>query len=235
MAPDVTDSTGHQNQTRANMGRTAGPGFALNPTGFGIGSNGGGLARVNGPKQGPYGLPPTRLDSFVKESGGMAWQIYGDEGTYSIPPFFEFDPSHRIERGINGGKAAGLTTSHGSPLPPAWGGDEFVKTEGFTQSGAPYQNVNPMYMMTQPDFGALNQQGANFGFNTGNGLSGNINGGGISGRFSNGNSTFGGTTNGQGGALFSGNVGGVRGNFNTSTGNGSVSIPGVGGGNFNWP
>ena len=31
------------------------------------------------------------------------------------------------------------------PLPPAWGGDEFVNTEGFTQSGAPYQNVNPLF------------------------------------------------------------------------------------------
>jgi len=231
MAPFETPFTNAQNQTRQNMGRNSGPGFALNPTSLPIGA-GQGLARVSGPR-GRNGLPPTRLDSFVQQAGGQAWQIYGDEGTYSIPPFFEFDPSHRIERGITGGRAAGLTTQHGSPLPPAWGGDEFVKTEGFTQSGAPYQNVNPLFGITAPDLGLQGQGGSNFGFNTGNGLNGNINGNGASGTFSNGGSTFGGSTNGQGGAIFSGNVGGVRGGFNTSTGQGGLTIPG--GGSFNWP
>lgn len=63
-------------------------------------------------------LPPTRLDSFVKEAGGMAELIYGDEGDDGLPPYFEFDSSHRIERGIQSG---GLTTGHKSGLPEAWG------------------------------------------------------------------------------------------------------------------
>jgi hypothetical protein len=234
MAPEWTNDTGAQNQTRANMGRTSGPGFALNDTSLPIGA-GQGLARVSGPR-GRNRLPPTRLDSFVKESGGHAWHIYGDEGTTSIPPFFEFSPIHRIERGINGPKAAGLTTQHGSPLPPAWGGDEFVKTEGFTQSGAPYQQVNPLFGITPPDLGLPmpgGPGGSNFNFNLGNGASGNINSGGFSGNVNTGNGNFSGSTNGNGGAVFSGNVNGVRGGFNTGTGQGRVSLPG--GSGFNWP
>ncbi len=229
MAPDDSDFTSPQNQTRRNMGRVSGPGFALNDTALPIGA-GQGLARVSGPR-GRNGLPPTRLDSFVKEAGGHAWHIYGDEGTYSIPPFFEFSPVHRIERGINGPRAAGLTTQHGSPLPPAWGGDEFVKTEGFTQSGAPYQQLPPLFGITPPDLG-INQGGSNFGFNT-PGFNGNAGPGGFRGTVNTGNGTFSGSTNGNGGAIFSGNVGGVRGNYNTGTGSGRVNVPG--GGGFSWP
>lgn len=232
MMPIDTPFTSKQNQTRQNMGRFAGRGFGLNPTALPIGA-GQGLAKVSGPR-GRNGLPPTNLDSFVFEAGGHAWHIYGDEGTYSIPPFMEFSPIHRIERGIMGPRAAGLTTQHGSPLPPAWGGDEFVKTEGFSQSGASYQQTNPMMLMTPPDIGALQQNlgGNSFGFNTGNGVTGNVNPGGVSGTFSNGNGVFSGSTNGNG-AIFSGNVGGVRGTFNTNTGGGRVNVPGAGG--FNWP
>ena len=32
------------------------------------------------------GLPPTRLDSFVKEAKQHAAHIYGDEGTHGLPP-----------------------------------------------------------------------------------------------------------------------------------------------------
>ncbi len=216
MAPDDTDYTGAQNQTRRNMGRVSGPGFSLNDTSLPIGA-GQGLARVSGPR-GRNGLPPTRLDSFVKEAGGHAWHIYGDEGTYSIPPFFEFSPIHRIERGINGPRAAGLTTQHGSPLPPAWGGDEFVKTEGFTQSGAPYQQVNPLFGINAPDLGVGPNLGrSNFGFNVGgtpvNG-SFNPNTGGFRGTVNTGVGTFGGT-------------------FNPATGGGSVRVPG--GQTFDFP
>jgi hypothetical protein len=216
MAPDDTDITGPQNQTRRNMGRNSGPGFALNETSLPIGA-GQGLARVSGPR-GRNGLPPTRLDSFVKEAGGHAWHIYGDEGTYSIPPFFEFSPIHRIERGITGARAAGITTQHGSPLPPAWGGDEFVKTEGFTQSGAPYQQVNPMFGIMQPDLGLGNNSGrSNFNFNVGgqpaNG-SFNPNTGGFRGSVNTGLGTFGGT-------------------YNPGTGTGSVRVPG--GSGFSFP
>lgn len=67
---------------------------------------------------GTAALPPTRLDSFVRNAGGAADQIYGDEGSSSIPPFFGFETSHRIERGIH---STGLTTGHQSNLPEAWG------------------------------------------------------------------------------------------------------------------
>lgn len=63
-------------------------------------------------------LPPTRLDSFVRNSAGAADLIYGDEGSVGIPPFFGFDQSHRIEFGVHSG---GLTTGHRSALPEAWG------------------------------------------------------------------------------------------------------------------
>lgn len=67
---------------------------------------------------GGRGLPRTTLDSFVKNSGGSADQIYGDEGADGLPPFFGFDSGHRIERGIQSGN---LTTGHRSGLPEAWG------------------------------------------------------------------------------------------------------------------
>ncbi|CAN5611981.1 hypothetical protein BH10CYA1_BH10CYA1_12560 [soil metagenome] len=63
-------------------------------------------------------LPPTRLDSFVRNAGGSADQIYGDEGGEGIPPFFGFDEGHYIGTGINSGQ---LTTGHRSGLPSAWG------------------------------------------------------------------------------------------------------------------
>ncbi len=63
-------------------------------------------------------LPPTVLDSFVNAAGGFADQIYGDEGTTGLPPFYGFDETHRIERGI---VTPGLTTGHRSLLPEAWG------------------------------------------------------------------------------------------------------------------
>lgn len=217
MQPEFTDTTQPQTQVRRNMGRVSGPEFDMPNTALPIGA-GQGLARVSGPR-GRNGLPPTRLDSFVKEAGGHAWHIYGDEGTYSIPPFFEFSPIHRIERGINGPRAAGLTTQHGSPLPPAWGGDEFVKTEGFTQSGAPYQQVNPLFGIIPPNLGTGPTGGptSNFGFNVGgtpvNG-SFNPNTGGFRGSVNTGLGTFGG-------------------NYNPNTGGGSVRIPG--GQSFDFP
>lgn len=63
-------------------------------------------------------LPPTRLDSFVRNSAAQADLIYGDEGTTSIPPYFGFDESHRIETGMH---SPGLTTGHRGSLPSAWG------------------------------------------------------------------------------------------------------------------
>jgi hypothetical protein len=84
------------------------------------------------------GLPPTSMDSFVYEAGPNAEMIYGDEsipignGTYTLPagvsptPIAGFNPVDRINSGIFGTRAAGLTTGHGSYLPDASGRDEFV-------------------------------------------------------------------------------------------------------------
>jgi hypothetical protein len=84
-------------------------------------------------------LPPTRLDSFVRSAGGNAEAIYGDEGTYYIPPYKGFSYEHRINAGIVGQSDAGLTTGHGSYLPSATGADEFLAPPGeWSQSGANY-------------------------------------------------------------------------------------------------
>ena len=83
------------------------------------------------------GLPETNLDSFVYQAGSMADQIYGDESIQGQPEFMEFGPSHRINAGIQGVNAAGLTTGHGSYMPSAWGRDEFISSGGeWYQSGS---------------------------------------------------------------------------------------------------
>ncbi len=84
------------------------------------------------------GLPPTTTDSFVRNAGAFAEQIYGDEGQGDqLPPYEQFTQSHRINQGIVGIRDAGLTTGHGSMLPNAWGGDEFsMSGPEFSQSGA---------------------------------------------------------------------------------------------------
>lgn len=86
---------------------------------------------------GSFGLPPTRLDSFVKKAGGLANQIYGDEGTTGPPKIEHFNPQNRIDFGItNSENNFGLTTGHESLLPSAWGSDEFSShPEGPTVSG----------------------------------------------------------------------------------------------------
>ncbi len=86
------------------------------------------------PQLGGPGLPPTCLDSFVREAGGNASNIYGDEGTTKEPPLNNFTRNNRIDAGILNNNA-GLTTGHESSLPSAWGGDEFVKNEGTMVSG----------------------------------------------------------------------------------------------------
>jgi hypothetical protein len=59
------------------------------------------------------GLPPTRLDSFVKEAGGAASHIYGDEGTIMWPPMNSFPESDTIEAGIKASTdSRTLTTGH---------------------------------------------------------------------------------------------------------------------------
>lgn len=124
----------------------------------------GGVASIHGPT-GRNGLPVTSLDSFVLNAGGAAELIYGDEGTTGPPPYDEFTSAHRIQTGIQGARASGLTTGHGSYLPCAWGGDEFVDGPEWSQSaqgggGNYWANQVPVGASpgTRPDMdGALNQ------------------------------------------------------------------------------
>jgi len=85
------------------------------------------------------GLPATTMDSFVKNAikAGRADEIYGDEGQGdNPPPFYDgFTARHRINAGIVGQQDAGLTTGHGSPLPDAWGRDEYLGGQEWSQSG----------------------------------------------------------------------------------------------------
>lgn len=74
-------------------------------------------------------LPPVQMDSFVDQAGGAAELIYGDEGADGLPPYFGFNASHRIDNGIQGIRDQGLTTGHGSLMPSAWGGDEYIGAE----------------------------------------------------------------------------------------------------------
>jgi hypothetical protein len=111
------------------------------------------------------GLPPTSMDSFVYEAGGNADAIYGDEstvignGTYSLPPGVSptpiagFEKNDRIDAGITGTRAAGLTTGHGSYLPDAAGRDEFLDGPAeFSNSG------NTAAVLPQPPGSSFNQQ-----------------------------------------------------------------------------
>lgn len=86
------------------------------------------------------GLPPTQMDSFVRQAAGNAENIYGDEGHEGPPPFMYFEYENRINSGIYDIRDKGLTTGHGSYMPSAWGRDEFLGAE-WSQSGA--NNGNP--------------------------------------------------------------------------------------------
>jgi hypothetical protein len=72
------------------------------------------------------GLPPTNLDSFVRQAQSAAEFIYGDEGVYTPPPYSGFSKASRINAGIFDTRDAGLTTGHGTKMPDAWGADEFI-------------------------------------------------------------------------------------------------------------
>jgi len=113
------------------------------------------LSQVTNALSGRANLPPTNLDSFVFQSG-MNPEIYGDEGDINIPPLFSFQKQNRINAGINGVDAAGLTTGHGSFMPDAWGADEFLAPPGEWDmtGGGP---ANPSYSISAT---ALNAMGA---------------------------------------------------------------------------
>ncbi|MDZ4833630.1 MAG: hypothetical protein SGJ27_07600 [Candidatus Melainabacteria bacterium] len=131
----ATGVFGNSSQTSNNF-RRANSFFSGNQRLPGVRRTGlGGLSEIHGPT-GRNGLPNTSLDSFVLNAGGHAEHIYGDEGADGIPPYFEFTKAHRINTGITGTRDTGLTTGHGSYLPDAWGGDEFVDGPEWSQSGS---------------------------------------------------------------------------------------------------
>lgn len=66
-------------------------------------------------------LPDTTLDSFVKNAGGEAEFIYGDEGTDQQPKMNGLTRANTISHGFHGIDNLGLTTGHGSYLPDASG------------------------------------------------------------------------------------------------------------------
>jgi len=149
----TTSPTLPQNQSTSNApyapspGFNAIPGMVLNPTNsvIGGGSNQHTLAPVFG-AQGRNGLPPTLMDSFVMNSvlNGTSFMVYGDEGSGNandgfggLPPLSNFTYEDRIERGISGTTAAGLTTGHSSYLPSATGFDEFIAPPGEWYQSAP--------------------------------------------------------------------------------------------------
>lgn len=86
---------------------------AFVPTGLG------GIAPMYGPR-GRNGLPNTTLDSFVLNAPNKDF-IYGDEGADGLPPYMGFTTEHRINSGIVGPRAQGISTGHSSVLPNAWG------------------------------------------------------------------------------------------------------------------
>ena len=61
-------------------------------------------------------LPPTKLSSFVADSG-FDENIYGDEGTTALPPIDGFQYENTIGAGV---VEPYLSTGHASPLPSAW-------------------------------------------------------------------------------------------------------------------
>jgi hypothetical protein len=98
------------------------------------------------------GLPATCTDSFVSNAmkAGRAEAIYGDEGVGDAPPPFYggFTAEHRINAGITGQQDAGLTTGHGSRLPDAWGRDEYLGGQEWSQSGS---NRGGYDLVSSPD------------------------------------------------------------------------------------
>jgi hypothetical protein len=102
-------------------------------------------------------LPPTVMDSFVANAvqAKRGDAIYGDESQgENPPPFMGFTADHRINAGITGAQDAGLTTGHGSRLPDAWGRDEFIGGQEWSQGGpnnGAYNIVSTPDVQATPD------------------------------------------------------------------------------------
>jgi len=107
------------------------------------------------------GLPPTSMDSFVYEAKEHKEDIYGDEGVWDIPPFFQFLPANRINTGILDRRDRGLTTGHGAMMPDAWGADEFLSPPGeWSQSGSDGARQSQGYYNGSPIVGGSGGPGS---------------------------------------------------------------------------
>lgn len=130
-ASDSRAATGNRSNTNRKLTRgnwygsarstgNQGNSLKLSPSASSSPQPGGGSAPGNIAlkQQGKSTLPPTRLESFVKNSG-MSDAIYGDEmdPQTMVSKYFSFDQSHRIETGMN---APDLTTNHRISGPSAW-------------------------------------------------------------------------------------------------------------------
>ncbi len=153
----------------------------------------------------PGGLPPTRLDSLVANSGGMAFQIYGDEGVDGPPPLTNFAT---IGSGLN---SPGLTTGHIDPsLPSAWNGGGVGNGGGGFGSGSD---------------GGSSDGGSSDGGSSDGGSSdgGSSDGGSSGGGMSDGGSSDGGSSNGgytsDGGGSNGGSMDGGSGQDTSAYGN----------------
>ncbi|MCA9805702.1 MAG: hypothetical protein KC777_27210 [Cyanobacteria bacterium HKST-UBA02] len=119
----------------------------------------GGMAKTFGPR-GRGDLPFNCLDSFVlntryKQIGDFnGSHIY--DGASGLPPYEDFTRVHRIKRDIQGSRDAGITTGHGSALPDAWGGDEWIEGPEFIHSpqkgDIPRRTPLPLPGSLKPDY-----------------------------------------------------------------------------------
>jgi hypothetical protein len=111
------------NLTRSNALKTASQRIRLRQAGFGN------VAPQIPGGGGRNGLPNTRLDSFVLNSGGLSEAIYGDEGSSGPPPYFGMSFQHTIGAGIY---QRGLSTGHSRTGASSWLGDnDVVPGRGF--------------------------------------------------------------------------------------------------------
>lgn len=92
------------------------------------------------------GLPATNWGKSIASAGDNQYagsHVYGDEGAAGVPPYFEFSKSQRVALGLNAAAAprpdssagSALKSGHGSYLPDAFGGDEFVDGKDWSTSG----------------------------------------------------------------------------------------------------
>jgi hypothetical protein len=105
-------------------------------------------------------LPPTMLDSFVRNSTNPE-AIYGDEGTNGPPPIDGFNYENTIGSGLPGAQTM-LSTGHASVLPSAWlDSDGF--SGGMTGRNSGFDGMSGTGMGDFGDFSGFGGPGGIFG------------------------------------------------------------------------